>query len=84
MEAMKDFMDRILNWSGGTYVGLSTLVMLGLAVAQAWNNKWTAPEWFVGGVGLYTVILALFVARQPIASLADRLGKKAEGQGPGG
>jgi len=90
---MKEFIDRLLNWSGGSYVGLATLTMLGLAVAEYVSGSpftvqgpkgvevWVlhkAPEWFVGTVGLYTVILGLFVAKKPISSIADRLSKKAD------
>lgn len=85
--AIRDLMDKILNWSGGAYVGLATLTIVGLAVAQyaageplvlRVNEKdvvymvHRAPEWFVSSIGIYTVILALFAAGKPINALVNR------------
>lgn len=82
MAAFKELIDKIFNWSGGAYVGLATLTAIGLAIAQYAAGTpmvvvmpdgkavvyivHQAPEWFVGTVGLYTVILALFWAGKPI------------------
>lgn len=79
--AMRDWIDKTLNWSGGAYVGLSTLVVVALAVAQYAAGEpvvvkvdgkdviymvHRAPEWYVGLVGIYTVILGLFWAGKPL------------------
>lgn len=82
MWALKDFIDRCLNWSGGSYVGLATLAIVGMAVAEYASGTpnyilgpdgkniiyivHKAPDWFVGTVGIYTVILGLFWIGKPI------------------
>jgi hypothetical protein len=85
--SIRDLMDKALNWPGGSYVGLATLTIVGLAVAQyaagepqvlRVNDRdvvymvHRAPEWFVGGIGIYTVILGLFAAGKPISALVTR------------
>jgi hypothetical protein len=80
--ALRDWIDRALNWSGGAYVGLSTLTIIGLAIAEYCTGEpvsivgpdgkniiyivHKAPEWYVGLVGIYTVILGLFWAGKPL------------------
>lgn len=87
MGTFRDFIDKILNWSGGAYVGLSTLVINGMAVAQYAAGKpayilgpdgrniiyivHEAPEWYVGTIGIYTVILGLFWMGKPINTFVD-------------
>lgn len=82
MTPFRDLIDKALNWSGGAYVGAATLVVLGLAVAEyaAGSPNYIlgpdgknviyilhkAPDWFVGPIGLYTVILGLFWIGKPI------------------
>ena len=73
---MKDRMDWLLNWSGGTWVGLSTLVMLSLAVGE-FIKTGHAPAWFVDTFGLYVVLLTLYVAQKPVNQW---VGSKKEGQ----
>jgi len=85
--AIKDYIDRMLNWSGGSYVGLATLSIVGLALAQYVAGEpvsivgpdgkpvlyivHKAPEWFVGPIGVYTVILGLFWIGKPINTYVD-------------
>lgn len=82
MTSFRDLIDKALNWSGGAYVGLSTLVVNGMAIAEYASGTPTvvtfpdgrsqmfithaAPEWYVGTIGLYTVILGLFWMGKPI------------------
>lgn len=82
MLPVREWIDKALNWSGGAYVGLSTLTVLGLAIAEYSSGAPVtivgpdgknivylvhhAPDWLVGPIGLYTVILALFWAGKPI------------------
>ena len=86
----REWVDKLLNWSGGAYVGLSTIVVLGLAVAEfvsgtpsfvvgpdGKNQMWvthTAPEWFVSAVGVYTIILTVFALSKPINTLIQQKG----------
>ncbi len=92
---IRDLMDKALNWPGGAYVGLATLTIVGLAVAQYAAGEpqvvhvndqdvvylvHRAPEWFVGGVGIYTVILTLFAAGKPLSALVSR-GQATTGPG---
>jgi hypothetical protein len=90
---VKELMDRLLNWSGGTYVGASTLVVLGLAVAEfalgvpvlvgdeiRYVHK--APEWLIAvPMGVYAVILTLYVVQRPVNTLVE---KKNGGEKPPG
>ncbi len=82
MPALRDMIDKAFNWSGGAYVGLSTLVVLGMAVAEFVSGTpmvvsfpdgrsqiyivHAAPAWFTSAIGIYTVILGLFVAARPV------------------
>ena len=82
MTPFRDLIDKIFNWSGGAYVGLSTLIINGLAVAEYASGipnyiigpdgkniiymVHKAPEWYVGTIGIYTVILGLFWIGKPI------------------
>ena len=82
MGPFRDFIDKIFNWSGGAYVGLSTLVINAMAVAEYASGTpnyilgpdgkniiyivHKAPEWYVGTIGIYTVILGLFWMGKPI------------------
>jgi hypothetical protein len=82
MTALRDLIDKLLNWSGGSYVGLATLTIVGLAIAEYATGTpmvvvmpdktaqiyitHAAPQWFVGPVGVYTIILGLFWIGKPI------------------
>jgi len=82
MTVFRDLIDKIFNWSGGAYVGLSTLVINGMAIADYISGNpmvvsfpdgrsqlyvtHAAPQWYVGTIGLYTVILGLFWIGKPI------------------
>jgi hypothetical protein len=87
---LRDWIDKLLNWSGGAYVGLSTLVILGLAVAEYASGTPTyitgpdgkniiyivhrAPEWFTSAIGIYTIILTVFAMSKPINTLIAQKG----------
>jgi hypothetical protein len=87
---LRDWIDKLLNWSGGAYVGLSTLVILGLAVAEYCNGApvsivgpdgknviylvHRAPEWFTSAVGIYTIILTVFAMSRPINTFIAQKG----------
>jgi hypothetical protein len=91
MTPFKDLIDKIFNWSGGAYVGLSTLVINGMAVAEYASGTpnyilgpdgrniiyivHKAPEWYVGTIGIYTVILGLFWMGKPINTMIDAKAK---------
>jgi len=93
MAAFRELIDKVLNWSGGAYVGLSTLVINGMALAQYAagtpmvvvmpDGRATiyivhqAPEWYVGTIGIYTVILGLFWMGKPINTMVDARAAKA-------
>lgn len=80
--AIRDLMDKLVNWSGGAYVGLSTIVILGLAIAEYCNGApvsivggdgkaviymvHRAPEWFTNSLGVYTIILGAFAISKPV------------------
>ena len=82
MTPLRDWIDKIFNWSGGAYVGLSTLVINGMAIAEYASGQTmvvsfpdgrsqlyvthAAPQWYVGTIGIYTVILGLFWMGKPI------------------
>ena len=82
MTPFRDLIDKLLNWSGGAYVGLATLAIVGMAIAEYASGTpnyiigpdgkniiyivHKAPEWFVGPIGIYTVILGLFWIGKPI------------------
>jgi hypothetical protein len=88
--ALRETIDKLLNWSGGSYVGLATLITFGLALAQYISGEpmvltlpdgkfqiymvHKAPDWFVGSVGIYTVILAVFAASKPINTWISQKG----------
>ena len=87
MLAIKDYIDRVLNWSGGSYVGLATLVVLGMGVAEFISGTpmvvvmpdktaqiyitHAAPQWLVGLAGIYVAILGLFWIGKPINTYVD-------------
>lgn len=88
MGGLRDFLDRIFNWSGGSYVGLATLMIFGMALAQFIIGEpvaflvdgktvlrvvHKAPDWLVSPVGVYTVILGLFVVAKPINTLVSKV-----------
>ena len=97
-DAFKDAMDRILNWSGGSYVGLATLTAIGLAIAEFVSGKpsyilgpdgknqiWViheAPTWFVGMAGVYMAILGLFWLGRPINTYIAQKGTKPTDPAP--
>ena len=80
--AIKDRIDGILNWTGGSYVGASTLTVLGLAIAEFCSGKPVSvagpkgpeiyilhqtPEWLIGvPFGVFMIILTLYVAQKPV------------------
>ena len=82
MTPFRELIDKIFNWSGGAYVGLSTLVINGMAVAEYASGTpmvvsfpdgrshifivHAAPQWFVGLAGVYMAILGLFWLGRPI------------------
>jgi len=82
MGPFRDLIDKVFNWSGGAYVGLSTLVINGMAIAEYASGTplvvsfpdgraqlfivHTAPQWYVGTIGIYTVILGLFWVGRPV------------------
>jgi len=86
----REWVDKLLNWSGGAYVGLATLVVLGLAVAEFISGSPSyvlgpdgknviyivhkAPEWFTSAVGVYTIILTVFALSRPINTLIQQKG----------
>jgi len=88
--AIRDWMDKLVNWSGGAYVGLSTIVILGLAVAEFISGSPVtivgpdgrnivylthhAPDWFVSAIGVYTIILTVFAMSKPINTLIAQKG----------
>ena len=92
---MKDLMDRILNWSGGSYVGLSTLTTVILAIAQFISGEpvilqgkdgpeiWIihrVPEWWVAvPFGVFMVILTLYVAQKPVNTWIGNKGPSPPG-----
>ena len=78
---MKEFMDKVFNWSGGVYVGLSTLTILFLAVAQAWKHNWIAPDWFVNNFGIYVIILGLFWLGKPAKDVTEGIKGRLVGTG---
>ena len=80
-EAIKDRIDKLINLSGGSYVSLATMTVLGLAIAEFISGHpfavtengrevtyivHTAPEWFVSAVGVYTIILGVFALSKPV------------------
>lgn len=87
MAPLRDLVDKIFNWSGGAYVGLSTLVINGMAVAEYCSGSpmhitgadgkniiyilHKAPDWYVGTIGIYTVILGLFWMGKPINTFVN-------------
>jgi len=89
----RDAIDKFFNWSGGAYVGLSTMVILGLAVGEFVSGHPSyvigpegknviyivheAPEWFVSAVGVYTIILTVFALSKPINTLITQKGQAA-------
>ena len=93
MISFKDLIDKIFNWSGGAYVGLSTLVINGMAVAEYASGTpnyilgpegkniiyivHKAPDWYVGTIGIYTVILSLFWLGKPINTMVEARAAKA-------
>jgi hypothetical protein len=78
---MRGVMDWIFNWSGGAYVGLSTSTVLFLAVAESYKGGWKAPDWFVGNVGIYMVILGLFWLGKPAKDVSEGIKGKLIGNG---
>ena len=82
MTVFRDLIDKIFNWSGGAYVGLSTLVVNGMAIAEYASGTpmvvsfpdgrsqifitHAAPQWYVGLAGVYMAILGLFWIGKPI------------------
>lgn len=88
MSCFKDFMDRAFNWSGGVFVSLASITVLGLAIAEYAAGTPTyitgpdgrniiymvhrAPEWFVSAVGVYTIILTVFAMSKPINTLVNK------------
>ena len=86
----REWVDKLLNWSGGAYVGLSTIVVLGLAVSEFISGSPSyvlgpngnnviyivhkAPEWFVSAIGVYTIILTVFALSKPINTLIQQKG----------
>jgi len=79
---VKDWIDKLLNWSGGSYVGLATLTVLGLGIAEFISGTpmvvafpdgraeifiiHTAPNWLVTLGGIYMAILGLFWLGKPV------------------
>lgn len=97
VSAVRDWIDKTLNWSGGAYVGLSTLTIVALAVAEyaagvpqvvQVDGKdvvymvHRAPEWYVGTIGIYTVILALFWAGKPLNTYIAQKGMAPSAPAP--
>jgi len=82
MTPLRDWIDKVFNWSGGAYVGLSTLVINGMAIAEYLSGNpmvvsfpdgrsqifitHAAPQWYVGLAGVYMAILGLFWLGKPI------------------
>jgi hypothetical protein len=87
---LREAIDKVFNWSGGAYVGLSTLTVLGLAVAEYAAGAPVsvvgpdgkniiymahhAPDWFVNSIGVYTIILTVFAASKPINTFIAQKG----------
>lgn len=87
---LRDIVDKMFNWSGGAYVGLSTFIVLGLAIAEYLSGSPTyitgpdgrniiyivhkAPDWFVNSIGVYTIILTVFAMSKPINTLIAQKG----------
>ena len=90
MTPLRDWIDKGLNFTGGSMVGLSTLTILGLAIAEYASGSPTyitgpdgrniiyivhkAPEWFTSAVGVYTIILTVFAMSKPINTLVAQKG----------
>ena len=90
MTEPRDVIDKMFNWSGGAYVGLATLTVFGLAVAEyvigvpqsvagpdGKNLILTihkTPDWFVNSIGVYTIILTVFAMSKPINTLIAQKG----------
>jgi len=90
MNQFRDLIDKAFNWSGGAYVGLSTLVVLALAVAEYASGTPTyitgpdgkniiylvhrTPDWLVNSIGIYTIILTVFAMSKPINTLIAQKG----------
>lgn len=87
---VREWVDKTLNLSGGAYVGLSTFVVLGLAVAEFSSGAPVtlvgpdgkniiymvhhAPDWFVNAVGVYTIILTVFAMSKPLNTFIAQKG----------
>jgi len=98
MTSLRDWIDKALNWSGGAYVGLSTLTVLGLAIAEfvsgtpvsivggdGRNQVWTvhrAPEWFTTTAGVYVIILTVFALSKPVNTLIAQKGPAPSAPAP--
>ncbi len=59
------FMSTVFDQRGGVYVGLATLAVTFMAVAEFIKGGWKAPAWYVTiPLGVYAFILGLFVVRK--------------------
>jgi hypothetical protein len=99
MRPFREYVDMAVNFSGGAYVGISTLVINGMAIAEYASGKPSyilgpdgkniiyviheAPQWYVGTIGIYTVILSLFWLGKPINTIVEaRAAKTADPAAP--
>lgn len=83
MNKLRDFLAKIFDLGGGTYVGMATALTFACVILDSWWDRWKTPDWWTTApLGVYSVILITFAGSKILSYWTDSKYNSPPGQPP--